>query len=375
MSTACAAAQIIAENVDSLVTIDFHARGIVEPIYRAARARQGGQPLAYRAALALAGACAPSEGGIYARPTVIIGTGFMIRAAGAPETDGITGAALLARGLTMAHRAIPLIVSEEAAIDVLQAACSAAGLAPAIVRNGAGDEMQVASAVEAFRCGADVGVPPVVLVSFPLDRNKALAAAQSMASAIAPQAMISIERPGLNRRGVHHNSWGRSISDITACVDELFLELRRRGTLTVAIGDLGNELGMGCISDTVEWMTPFGRECSCPCGGGMACSIESDVTVVGSVSDDVAYGILACMAHLSGQPEVLPSPELGLAVLDAAVAAGAVDGLTGERSASIDMLDAYVHSSILQLLKAILDYADRHTSLRPEFLTHLASFQ
>lgn len=43
--------------------------------------------------------------------------------------------------------------------------------------------------------------------------------------------------------------------------------VREGGALTVAIGDFGNELGMGAIGETVRSVTPAGARCECACGG------------------------------------------------------------------------------------------------------------
>jgi hypothetical protein len=350
-------AGIIAENIDRLITVDFHARGIVEPVYREARRKQG-EPLAYLAARRLSEACGrkvpvPSEDP-RDRPVVIVATGFMIRGAGMPETDGVTGAALLARGLFLAFGAVPVIVTEEAAMGVLGAACGAAGLKPV------------------SGIGVACGLPgSVAVLPFPVDPASARHEAARIADEARPAAMISIERPGMNSAGVHHNSFGASVSDITARIDELFLEIAKRRILTVAIGDLGNELGMGEVAEVVEAVTPFGQTCHCPCGHGIACPIPADVTVVGAVSDDVAYGMLACLAHIQRVPTVLPEPEIARAVLAAAVDAGAVDGVTGKCVMSIDVLGIEVHMALLSLLRAVLAHGEAHDRMRPEFLSHL----
>jgi hypothetical protein len=126
---------------------------------------------------------------------------------------------------------------------------------------------------------------------------------------------------------------------------------------TVAIGDLGNELGMGVVANTLRTLSPLGSQCACPCGSGIACDTPADVTVVGAISDDAAYGILACLAALRGDISILPTPDILQAVLRAAVAAGAVDGLTGKSEYSIDMLGEAIHCALIGLMGAVLECA------------------
>ena len=44
------------------------------------------------------------------------------------------------------------------------------------------------------------------------------------------------------------------------------------GVLNIAIGDLGNEIGMGAIRETLERYIPYAapNACRCGCGGGGA---------------------------------------------------------------------------------------------------------
>ena len=63
-------------------------------------------------------------------------------------------------------------------------------------------------------------------------------------TAFQPDAIISIERPGQAADGGYYNMRGESISEYTACFDN-FMNLS--DCPTIAIGDGGNEIGMGKV--------------------------------------------------------------------------------------------------------------------------------
>ncbi|MGI6132118.1 MAG: glutamate cyclase domain-containing protein [Bacillota bacterium] len=338
---------VVAETIDRLISLDFRDRGITGRLYAAARDRVGA-PLAYAAALAIARALDPPEPEAPTAPSIrngaIICTGFMIRSAGQAETDGLTGAALLARGLATAFGIVPVLATEDMAVGPLGAACTAAGLR---VTTAAGTSL--APSPQPL-------LGEAVIVPFPAGSAPAAIRplAADLLSSVNPRIVISIERPGANMMGVHHSARGQSISDITAPLDELFTQARAAGVPTVAIGDLGNELGMGVVADTLRALSPLGSQCSCPCGSGIACDTPADVTVVGAISDDAAYGTLACLAALRGDISILPTPDMLQAVLRAAVAAGAVDGLTGKSEYSIDIVGEAIHCALIGLMGAVL---------------------
>ena len=356
------ALSIVAETIDRLISLDFRDRGITGQLYAAARDHVGA-PLAYAAALAISQAldhpepadrtAGPAERG------AIICTGFMIRSAGQPETDGLTGAALLARGLAAAFGIAPVLATDDTAVGPLAAACRAAGLC--VTTTSYTGPVQIHRTLPLHLAGraCTASQAEAVIVPFPAGSAPAVVRplAADLLSSVNPRVVISIERPGANGLGVHHNARGQSISDITAPLDELFTQARNAGVPTVAIGDLGNELGMGIVANTLRALNPLGSRCICPCESGIACDTPADVTVVGAISDDAAYGILACLAALRGDISILPTPDMLQAVLRAAVAAGAVDGLTGKSEYSIDMLGEAIHCALIGLMGAVLECA------------------
>ena len=57
-----------------------------------------------------------------------------------------------------------------------------------------------------------------------------------------PKALVAIERCGINAQGNYANMRGESIAAHTAKMDPLFDEGRRRGILTVGIGDIAGNI-------------------------------------------------------------------------------------------------------------------------------------
>ena len=93
-----------------------------------------------------------------------------------------------------------------------------------------------------------------------------------------PAAVISIEAPGANDVGVYHNAGGLDVSALEAKSVVLWEKLRALGVPSVAIGDLGNEIGMGKIADHIRSFVPFTAhgECSCGCKGGILAASTAD---------------------------------------------------------------------------------------------------
>ena len=142
-----------------------------------------------------------------------------------------------------------------------------------------------------------------------------LAAAREDASRqleiLRPAAIISIERPGLAADGRYYNMVGEDISDRAAIFDP-FLE--QASCPTIAIGDGGNEIGMGNIADTIAALDITGSVTPC------------DELLVADVSNWGAYGLIALLALWSERD--LLSEVSPVDILDYLSARGSVDGVT-----------------------------------------------
>lgn len=346
--------QIIAEGLDRLSTIDFHGRGIVLPIYEALRRAGGGKPLTYCFAKGLIENSSPGR-------TAIVATGFIIRRAMQPETDGLTGSSYLASVLSRGLGLVPVLMCEEGAGKAACASFEAVGL----------------SRIDSGSYPCDGGVPAGSYIYNPLPAgDDKLQAPGSIKAVVAlerldPCLFLTVERAGKNEKGIAHTTFGMSLSDIGAPMDQVMERLAERDVPTFAVGDMGNELGMGKARAVVQEITPFGRICNCDCGGGVAALREADFTMMGSISDDACYAIGASLAEQLGRTELLPDSDALEASLMAAVSNGAVDGLTARNELSIDMLAWSEHSRLISLIRAQVMGAIAHDSERPQFIDHL----
>jgi hypothetical protein len=98
---------------------------------------------------------------------------------------------------------------------------------------------------------------------------------------IRPALIVSIERPGVARDGRYYNMRGKEISGSLAKFDLFF---NRCECATIAVGDGGNEIGMGNIYAEVSRLdiTPSVTTC--------------DELVIATVSNWGVYGMIAAMS-------------------------------------------------------------------------------
>jgi hypothetical protein len=265
-------------------------------------------------ATAAAGGLARAGAALAEARAVTILTGFYIPAANPPaaENDGPIGTAFLAAALTA--RGVPVhVVTDHPCAPVVEAAVGAAGLADACTVS--------AVAVEALSTG------------------EALEAVSARHDAAPPSHVVAIERCGPTRDGTPRNLRGEDISVHTAPLERLFTPPAYR----IAVGDGGNELGMGSLP--AELVAANIRH-----GDVVACRVPADALVVAGVSN---WGG-AALALLVGGPAVTDRVNGAEhdRLLQAIAAAGAVDGIRRAPSLSVDDLDAQVHRELIDALVA-----------------------
>jgi hypothetical protein len=309
---------IMGRSIDRLVTVEMrlgeYSRGVAAKLHAAALAAQDAPSLSLLAAQRLQARVAPGDAVL-----VVTGAGHAEHMP-AGETDGPLGAAGLARALQRGLDARPVLLTAAPYAPPVEASLHALGL---------GDLAVLPLASDAQAIGY-------------VERH-------------APAAVVSIETLTANRAGVAHTASGMAATDEQPHAAALIDAARERGVLTVGIGDNGNEAGYGLIEAAVREHKPFGDVCRCPCGGGIASATVTDVLVTGNVSNWAAYGVEAMLAALLGEPDVLHGAAEEAAMLDGALAAGAIDGSTGRPVPLVDGTGLEVQQAVLTMLRAIVE--------------------
>lgn len=239
---------------------------------------------------------------------VLVVTGFPITGCGIGETDGPPGAVNLAALLHGLGKTVCLVT------DPLSEALVAAG--------------------------RDLLCPGVEVACVPLENGAGFC--RDLLDRFAPTHVIAIERPGKGRDGHFHNSRGEVIDAMIADTDPLLLDER---TVTIAIGDGGNELGMGGLRPYIEAGVPFGPS--------ICADLRADFTLASGVSNWWGWGLAALLSLRLGR-DLLPSDEQETRLLNAVVQAGGVDGVTRRRECTVDSLSLEQNLDILRALRALV---------------------
>jgi D-glutamate cyclase len=246
-------------------------------------------------------------------------TGFYVPMGSPPaaETDGPIGTALLAKGLTSGG-VMCRLATDEPCRNACTVALAAAGAAKVAV--------------------------DAVAIDAPLTHLIDIWRADGITHA------ISIERCGRSIDGAPRNMRGLDIRAHTAPLDDLFAA----GPWdTIAVGDGGNEIGMGSLPASL-----IGAHVAH--GETIACATPADHLIVAGVSNWGAYALIGALAVIRDDwrarlIECL-DPERDGAILQAMVNDGpAVDGVTRQRTLTVDSMPAEVHHAKLRAIRAVVE--------------------
>ena len=234
--------------------------------------------------------------------TVIV-TGYYITMSGGPETDGPAGAIAIGQALQSLGRQVTY-VTDSFTVTAL--------------RQLAGD-------------GAEV-------VEFPIaDVETSRRNAAQLLERLQPDLLVSIERSGRTRDETYLNMRDVDITPHTARVDYLF----DSEIPSVAIGDGGNEIGMGNLAEVIPSVERLPNNPSV---------VKVDRLIIASVSNWGGYGLVAALSQLTGK-DLLPSVEHETGMLDRMVEMGIVDGTTGEAIPAVDGFSAEENGAVLEQLR------------------------
>ena len=276
--------------------------------------------------------CEAASGGLWraasaiaAAPRCRVGliTGFFVPLGSPPaaETDGPVGAALLARAF--AEIGIPSrLATDHPCRNACAVALAAADAQAPVDAVSIGGELDPLIA-----CWRAAGITHV----------------------------ISIERCGRSADGTPRNMRGQDIGAYTAALDELFAAGPWE---TIAVGDGGNEIGMGAlpralIAAEVEH------------GETIACVTPAQHLIVAGVSHWGAYALIGALAlaREDWRDRLIGCLDEGLEarILEKTVVDGpAVDGVSRRQETTIDNLGLAIHHEKLQTVRALAQTRDEH---------------
>ncbi|MGI6336475.1 MAG: DUF4392 domain-containing protein [Clostridiales bacterium] len=320
----------VGQSLDDLMNLDPRGYGVCKILYPASR-ELAGMPVCMKAAKTL-------DLHVKQGKPVYVFTGFVLLPHKKPETDGIVGAMQLCRALVQAYGAVPVLIVPE---DCVSAAFS---MAP-IVGLHAYDSIETAKSLPYA----------LAVVTFAKDPLRAKMQAREIAAGELPCAMISTEAPGANQVGEYHNAAGQNITALEAKSDLLWNLLREKGVPSVAIGDLGNEIGMGTLLPYLKKWIPRAETCVCGCGGGLAAVSGSDVTVTATVSDWGVYAVCAALSYLHDDTDISPDADCVRECVTAASRAGMVD-MTGRLTPGVDGFDRDFNVLLATLMRRTAAY-------------------
>lgn len=83
--------------------------------------------------------------------------------------------------------------------------------------------------------------------------------------------------------------------------DILFNRCKELGDWNLAIGDFGNEIGLGTLA---PWICNAGShigtgQCSCVCQGGILAATAADHVITATISDLGCYSLIAAITFLN----------------------------------------------------------------------------
>ena len=151
-----------------------------------------------------------------------------------------------------------------------------------------------------------------------------------------PVLHLSCERCGKNKEGEYLNHKLNPITKYTADIDTLF-QMGSLNAPSIAIGDGGNEIGMGNFFEYFEKIdAKFHSTVTC------------DRPLIASVSNWGAYALIATLSS-----ELLPTFKEAEEYLKHIIKKGAVDGITKQPTLSVDAKEWALEKKILEELRQL----------------------
>lgn len=250
--------------------------------------------------------------------TVFIVTGFVIKKTLSGETDGPLGAISLAKALEEIGKKVVLISDKYS-------------------------EMILHNCKSVKNVVANIEIVPY---------KNSKEFSMMLLNKYNPSHIVGIERPGRTIDERCYSMSGEDISDIVPNTDIIFEKAMELDIKTLAIGDGGNEVGMGkvlsYITKTIEM------------GDRICASVSTDYLIVAGVSNWGGHGITAALSILTGRM-LLHDLEMEVKLLKSMLDAGAVDGCTKKNTLSVDGLSIDENLKVLNELRNCVKVAFKNS--------------
>lgn len=237
----------------------------------------------------------------------VVLTGFPVASAGGiGETDGPSGAVNIAYALEMAGIKTTL-ATDQWSYDIL--------------------------------CGTAKVLCPKVKV----EKIETPSGIATLLNQETPDLIVTIERPSKAKDGHFHSMRGVIIDEFITDTDSI---AEYQGAKVIAIGDGGNEYGMGSFTQNLPNVTEENEL--------MFAVSTCDFPLLAGVSNWWSWGIQALISVKIGK-NILNSDEKEAELVQAMIDAGSVDGITAKNEITVDNLSLEENLSILRKVRAILE--------------------
>lgn len=156
--------------------------------------------------------------------------------------------------------------------------------------------------------------------------------------------VISIERIGPATDSHYYSMSGKDLTQYCGKTENLLKLAQEKNIKTTAIGDGGNELGMGKVYEKIKKFVNFGEK--------IACCLSADYVIIAGVSNWGGLAIASCLFQISKGNDLyqfLNTVEEESKLLEYIVKYGSIDGVTGKQEMSVDGFGYFdLHSKILE---------------------------
>ncbi|ABR50770.1 conserved hypothetical protein [Alkaliphilus metalliredigens QYMF] len=255
---------------------------------------------------------------------IMIITGFCIRDTMTGETDGPIGAVSLGAALKKLDKEV-VIITDEYSYKLVVACCKAMDMDM---------DMEI-----------DIGIVPF---------EGAEDYCEQSIRDFEPDLVVAIERPGRAADGGCYSMRGEDLSSFVPNTDHLFSIAKESEIKTMAVGDGGNEMGMGKIAEHIKKNVKLGEK---------ICAVSaSDYLIVAGVSNWGAHGLVAGLSIMTSKM-LLHNVDKEIEMLEGMIGEGGVDGCSKKVVCTVDGLSLEVNLDMLEQLKVItLEALSAHRS-------------